>query len=188
MFEVWTRDYPEETTRVYSSTDKKKCEYYMQLHVLDHQEGFIIVEVKSEKEPLSTTDVIISGCCFIDTWDIEKDGLQEEQFYNTWNKYREIDIKNTYNSLKELYEDRVYCSDQENPHFENGKDFEIIKERFPGEFEWFLKIPVTTIQELFRNTTSKNPHESVFIKLKEIVTDRVREEFEKYFEEIVNND
>ena len=92
MFEVWTRDYPEETKRVYANSDKPTCERWIQLHTLVHKEGYVIIETHEDSNQLCKDNILVKGYCYSNGWDIDHAGKNRFDYANKWSEYREIEI------------------------------------------------------------------------------------------------
>lgn len=183
MFEVWTRDYPEETERVYANSDKSTCERWIQLHTLVHKEGYVIIETHGDSNQLCKDNILVKGHCYNNGWDIDHAGKNRFDYANKWSEYREIKIDQVAATDKEL-------SDLENSVegyildvFKNG-NFLIWPENYPGDFEWYYLLPISEIDDLYeRMQFAEKQFEEVYYRLKDFTYNKVREAFERYFEQ-----
>ena len=182
MFEVWTKDYPENVMRVYSNSDKPTCERWIQLHTLAHKEGYKIIETHEESNQLCKDNILVKGSCFNDNWEIDRAGKKRLDYANRWSDYREIEIDCVAATDKELSDLEKDVKRNFSEVFKNGNLF-IQSNGYLGEFDWYYLLPISEIDFLYeRMNCAKDPFEEVYYKLKDFTHGKVYEAFERYFE------
>lgn len=163
IYEVWTKGYPEDVTRVFVSNSKEQCEIWIEIHKMGSENSFTIREYELDA-PIERPEIVyFVGATWNETYDAERDHYQLVP--NSINPYRKYLIDHTCGNQEEL--DKVLGFV---PDVLNENEVVLIETKYDGEFKFCVPY---SFDRMIKHSESW---------INDEVTDLVIERLEKFFE------